>query len=440
MPAPSAQLWRRFLTNTRVSFVENDAKCAQKYKSEIEKVARGKLYVGGCPLPLPYKFVFLYHLCPLPPCSRAVATTRVRGVNRLTASAGDQEDAAVLNQIVEDAKAFSGFDIIVDDGSHKAGKMLASLRVRCRPLRSPTWAACKLLVSLRERAGPTGFLPEAGVLHASRSRTGTEPMPRVGGFSKHTGALCGNRLAAHELVTERLVQDGASCWPGRLATLTSRRLPSAGAVAEPEDGGHLRSGGHQRELHREALPGQGHLHRVHEERDRHRAVPVRSRAACMHACMHVRMLTRPSATPAPVHALGSTPASSFQCGGLCVRLIVELPCCKVLTPCMCCTPRRMKPMYMGPDSPVRREFIDFCASNPMDSESRPQPAPTVAGMQSVLGREQCPSTPWQGGPSWSKHAQSHAVEQQPPGQQLTVHACVPAQSSAWSACRRPACW
>ena len=44
----SVQLWRRFLTNTRVSFVENDAKCAQKYKSEIEKVARGKLYIGGC--------------------------------------------------------------------------------------------------------------------------------------------------------------------------------------------------------------------------------------------------------------------------------------------------------------------------------------------------------------------------------------------------------
>ena len=38
----------------------------------------------------------------------------------------------MLNQIVEDAKAFSGYDIIVDDGSHKAGKMLASLRVQCQ--------------------------------------------------------------------------------------------------------------------------------------------------------------------------------------------------------------------------------------------------------------------------------------------------------------------
>lgn len=29
---------------------------------------------------------------------------------------------------------------------------------------------------------------------------------------------------------------------------------------------------------------------------------------------------------------------------------------------------RMKPNYMGPDSPVRKEFQDFCAANPMDSK------------------------------------------------------------------------
>lgn len=46
------QLWRRYLTNTRVSFVENDAKCAQKHKKEIEKVARGKLYIGGLSIPI----------------------------------------------------------------------------------------------------------------------------------------------------------------------------------------------------------------------------------------------------------------------------------------------------------------------------------------------------------------------------------------------------
>ena len=52
MPAISLgcmQLWRRFLTNTKISFVENDAKCAQKHKTEIEKVAQGKVYVGEAP-------------------------------------------------------------------------------------------------------------------------------------------------------------------------------------------------------------------------------------------------------------------------------------------------------------------------------------------------------------------------------------------------------
>ena len=40
------QLWRKYLTNTKVSFVENDAECAKKHKAEIEAVAKGKVYVG----------------------------------------------------------------------------------------------------------------------------------------------------------------------------------------------------------------------------------------------------------------------------------------------------------------------------------------------------------------------------------------------------------
>ena len=43
--------------------------------------------------------------------------------------AGDQEDVNVLNEIVEDAAQFSGYDMIVDDGGHKASQMLASFRV-----------------------------------------------------------------------------------------------------------------------------------------------------------------------------------------------------------------------------------------------------------------------------------------------------------------------
>ena len=48
--------------------------------------------------------------------------------------AGDQEDAALLNEIKEDALAFSGYDIIVDDGGHKSSQMLASFRVSCAPV------------------------------------------------------------------------------------------------------------------------------------------------------------------------------------------------------------------------------------------------------------------------------------------------------------------
>ena len=40
------QLWRKYLTNTKVSFVENDADCARKHKRGIEAVAKGKVYVG----------------------------------------------------------------------------------------------------------------------------------------------------------------------------------------------------------------------------------------------------------------------------------------------------------------------------------------------------------------------------------------------------------
>ena len=35
----------------------------------------------------------------------------------------------MLNEIVEDAAQFSGYDIIVDDGGHKASQMLTSFRV-----------------------------------------------------------------------------------------------------------------------------------------------------------------------------------------------------------------------------------------------------------------------------------------------------------------------
>lgn len=54
---------------------------------------------------------------------------------------GDQEDVSVLSEIVEDAKQFSGYDIIVDDGGHKAIQMLASFKVGLPSLRE-----CPMLV------------------------------------------------------------------------------------------------------------------------------------------------------------------------------------------------------------------------------------------------------------------------------------------------------
>ena len=45
-PWPCVQLWRKYLTNTKVSFVENDVECAKRHKADIEAVAKGKVYVG----------------------------------------------------------------------------------------------------------------------------------------------------------------------------------------------------------------------------------------------------------------------------------------------------------------------------------------------------------------------------------------------------------
>ena len=39
----------------------------------------------------------------------------------------------MLNEIVEDAAQFSGYDIIVDDGGHKSSQMLTSFRVSHPP-------------------------------------------------------------------------------------------------------------------------------------------------------------------------------------------------------------------------------------------------------------------------------------------------------------------
>ncbi len=81
----------------------------------------------------------------------------------------------MLSQIVDDAKAFSGFDIIVDDGSHKADKMLASLRVRALSEAAPSVAgllaafpACMQGISLKVLMS-CGVLVSSGCAMCSQS-------------------------------------------------------------------------------------------------------------------------------------------------------------------------------------------------------------------------------------------------------------------------------
>lgn len=127
------QLWRKYLTNTKVSYVENDADCATKHRAEIESVAKGKVYVGKAPqqeslTSADPQFTTLSHQSRF--SSFTTCSLHVHCLLRIPLFvAGDQEDVNVLSEILEDAKTFSGYDIIVDDGGHKASQMLASFKV-----------------------------------------------------------------------------------------------------------------------------------------------------------------------------------------------------------------------------------------------------------------------------------------------------------------------
>ncbi len=122
------------MTNTKVSYVENDAECANKHRAEIESVAKGKLYVGKTPnQERVSKKQIQSNISSNSPVLRPLAL-HVNCLLRLEVFvAGDQEDVNVLSEIVEDAKFFSGYDIIVDDGGHKASQMLASFKVSIKP-------------------------------------------------------------------------------------------------------------------------------------------------------------------------------------------------------------------------------------------------------------------------------------------------------------------
>ncbi|KAI7846177.1 hypothetical protein COHA_000347 [Chlorella ohadii] len=81
----SLKIWRALLPCANISFIDYDAACAEKYKTQIESEGGGRLYIGS------------------------------------------QDDPKLLAQIVADAQAAGGFDMIVDDGSHRVNHIFASL-------------------------------------------------------------------------------------------------------------------------------------------------------------------------------------------------------------------------------------------------------------------------------------------------------------------------
>ena len=62
------------------------------------------------------------------------------------------------------------------------------------------------------------------------------------------------------------------------------------------------------------------------------------------------------------------PSPSRSKSGACVRRVLHQSLMQVRDVADSSFCRRMKPAYMGPDSPVKEEFKEFCASNAMDSE------------------------------------------------------------------------
>lgn len=82
----SLQLWKKYMSNTKVSYLEYDAACATKHKTDIEAASGGKLYIG------------------------------------------DQADATLLEEILADSRDFQGYDVIIDDGGHTANQMLTSIK------------------------------------------------------------------------------------------------------------------------------------------------------------------------------------------------------------------------------------------------------------------------------------------------------------------------
>ena len=79
-------MWTEFLPNAKISFVEYDALCANKWRENIEKAGRGQLYVG------------------------------------------DQGNKTFLNDIIDDQHG-ALFDVVIDDGGHYMHQQILTVQM-----------------------------------------------------------------------------------------------------------------------------------------------------------------------------------------------------------------------------------------------------------------------------------------------------------------------
>jgi hypothetical protein len=83
-PGHSFRLWRKYLPQASISYIEFDKQCTTAFEDQVRTVGRGEMY------------------------------------------AGSQSDAALLARVVQDAKNSELYDVVIDDGSHHAHDMEAS--------------------------------------------------------------------------------------------------------------------------------------------------------------------------------------------------------------------------------------------------------------------------------------------------------------------------
>jgi hypothetical protein len=159
----SLQLWRQFLPNTKVSFLESNKACAEKFRAAIERDSGGILY------------------------------------------AGNQADTAFLQDVVTDAEETGLYDIIIDDGGHNPTVQLISLFSLWASLKSggvyvvedvhPTYFSHDVQSGIYKATGPTFMEWVAKLVHLVHCNSGMR-----GVFNKNYSDACNNATAIEKSV------------------------------------------------------------------------------------------------------------------------------------------------------------------------------------------------------------------------------------------------